>query len=149
MRGFLRAFRERKQPVAADWVVRYSSEEKTSRPLEALERMLEREAEERPTAIFCYNDELAVRMLDIIRRRGLTVPDDLSMIGFDDSNLAVATEVKLTTIAHPKTSMGADAVELLMKLITQRTPRASLKDVVYEPALVERESVKVLTEKNA
>jgi Transcriptional regulators len=149
MRGFLRAFRERKQSVAADWVVRYSSEEKTSRPLEALERMLEREAEERPTAIFCYNDELAVRLLDIIRRRGLTVPDDLSMIGFDDSNLAVATEVKLTTIAHPKTSMGTDAVELLMKLITERTPRGSWKDIVYEPTLVERDSVKDLTEKNA
>jgi GntR family transcriptional regulator of arabinose operon len=88
-------------------------------------------------------------MLDIIRRRGLSVPDDLSMIGFDDSNLAVATEVKLTTIAHPKTNMGADAVELLMKLIVQRTQRASLKDIVYEPMLVERESVKAVTEKNA
>ncbi|GFN33249.1 GntR family transcriptional regulator [Paenibacillus xylaniclasticus] len=144
MRGFLRAFRERQLPVTAEWVVRYSTEEKENRPLEALERMLDSDAEERPTAIVCYNDELAVSLLNIVRQRGLSVPGDLSMIGYDDSSLAVATEVKLTTLAHPKTVMGTDAVELLMKLISKRAQRSSQPDIVYEPILVERDSVKPL-----
>ncbi|MFX3632495.1 MAG: GntR family transcriptional regulator [Candidatus Pristimantibacillus sp.] len=140
MRGFLRAQRERQLSIHPDDLIRYSTEEKSTKPHEALARMLERAPEQRPTAIICYNDELAVRMLDIVRRSGLSVPEDLSIIGFDDSNLATATEVKLTTIEHPKTEMGTEAVEMLLKMVGQQPNRRSTLDKVYEPKLIIRES---------
>ncbi|MBD2871257.1 GntR family transcriptional regulator [Paenibacillus arenilitoris] len=139
MRGFLRAHREHGLSVQADYLHRYASEEKQSKPAEALFALLQREPARRPTAIVCYNDELAVRMLDVIRQIGLAVPEDLSIVGFDDAVLAIATEVKLTTVAHPKTGMGADAVELLLGLVENRQ-RNRAQDIVYDPQLVIRES---------
>lgn len=138
MRGFLRAHREHGQTVQADYLLRYSSEEKQERPAEWLQALLQREPEQRPTAIVCYNDELAVRMLDIVRGLELSVPEHLSIVGFDDANLATATEVKLTTLAHPKTEMGADAVSLLLAMVEKQGK--PLPDKVYEPKLVIRES---------
>lgn len=138
MRGFLRAHREHGLTVPPDYLLRYSSEEKGDKPAQALSDMLQRELGQRPTAIICYNDELAVKMLDIVRQIGLAVPEDLSIIGFDDSNLATATEVKLTTVAHPKTEMGEDAVALLLGMVEKQ--RRLTQDKVYDPELVIRES---------
>ncbi|MFC4778890.1 GntR family transcriptional regulator [Paenibacillus sp. GCM10023252] len=140
MRGFVRAHREHLHQMQPEHLVRYSTEEKQTKPLEALAALISRDPATRPTAVVCYNDELAVRMLDVIRRGGLSVPEDLSLVGFDDANLAVATEVKLTTIAHPKTQMGIDAVELLMSMIQQAAPRSRTPDHIYEPELVIRSS---------
>ncbi|WP_139991639.1 GntR family transcriptional regulator [Paenibacillus paridis] len=143
MRGFLRAHREQGLTVPPDFLLRYTTEEKQEKPVQALFAMLQREAEQRPTAIICYNDELAVRMLDIVRQIGLAVPEDLSIIGFDDANLATATEVKLTTVAHPKTEMGADAVELLLGMVEKQ--RRQTVDKIYDPKLVIRESTQAPT----
>jgi len=140
MRGFLRALREAGVPLPQDRLVRYTTEEKASRPAEALQAMLDKPASERPTALVCYNDQLAVHLLDGIRARGLSVPGDLSIVGFDDSSLAVATEVKLTTFVHPKTEMGTAAVALLAGLIEGRLQRGADLDTVFEPQLIVRES---------
>lgn len=110
--------------------------------MQALFAMLQREPDQRPTAIICYNDELAVKMLDIVRQAGLTVPEDLSIVGFDDANLATATEVKLTTVAHPKTEMGTDAVELLLSMLDKQHQRRQTQDKIYDPQLVIRDSTR-------
>lgn len=149
MRGFLRAHREHRIAALPEDLIRYTTEEKLDRPQEQLSRMLEREPAQRPTAVICYNDELAVRMLDIIRRYGLSVPEHISIVGFDDSNLAVATEVKLTTLTHPKTEMGSEAVEMLMRMLDQQQGGRSVPDKVYEPKLIIRESTRAIdSEKN-
>jgi GntR family transcriptional regulator of arabinose operon len=95
---------------------------------------------ERPTAIVCYNDELVVLLLDVVRGLGLSVPEQLSIVGFDDSALATATEVKLTTVVHPKSAMGEDAVRLLMRMMSSGGRAGTEKDIVYDPALVVRGS---------
>nr|WP_246427857.1 GntR family transcriptional regulator [Paenibacillus phyllosphaerae] len=140
MRGFMRALRERQLQLEPGQLVRYSTEEKGSKPLDALEKLLAMDSSARPTALVCYNDEMAVRLLDVVRRSGLSVPGDLSIVGFDDSTLATATEVKLTTIEHPKTRMGEDAVAALMQLLERRDRRAGHADRVYEPTIVVRDS---------
>ncbi|MBJ6360476.1 GntR family transcriptional regulator [Paenibacillus sp. GCM10012307] len=143
MRGFRRAYRERQLPLDPELLLRYSTEEKDDKPLEALAALLNREQQERPTAIVCYNDQLAVRLLDVIRQKGLNVPEDLSIVGYDDSNLATATEVKLTTIAHPKIEMGEQAVRMLYQLIEKQSNGGNLtRDIVYEPRLVIRSSTR-------
>ncbi|ASA23635.1 GntR family transcriptional regulator [Paenibacillus donghaensis] len=139
LKGFMRAFHKHRLPLAADTVVHYTSEQKLTVPYEAALRMLH--SGTRPTAFVCYNDELAVLLLEAARQTGLSVPDDLSIIGFDDSTLATATEVKLTTIRHPKQEMGVQAADLLMEMIQRRTAETP-KDIIYKPELVLRSSTK-------
>ncbi|MCS7464809.1 GntR family transcriptional regulator [Paenibacillus doosanensis] len=137
LKGFIRAHQEYKVPLLPESVIHYTTETKRSKPLEAALAMLAA-GSERPTALVCYNDELAVMLLDAVRQAGLSVPQDLSIIGFDDSALAVATEVKLTTLAHPKEKMGAAAAQLLTEMIERRTNTA--EPVVFEPELIVRDS---------
>lgn len=137
MKGFLRACREHRLPADHSTVVRYSTEDKEQRPQAALRELLQ--SAERPTAITCYNDQLAVAFLDLIRELGLRIPEDLSLIGYDDSYLATATEIKLTTIEHPKSDMGEQAAKLLLsKLEKQAVPDD--KEILYAPKLVVRQS---------
>ncbi|GGD87412.1 GntR family transcriptional regulator [Paenibacillus nasutitermitis] len=140
MRGFLRALRESHLALHAEYLIRYTTEEKHGRPAGALAALLDKSTDERPTAIVCYNDELAVRLLDVVRSKGLAVPGDLSLVGFDDATLATATEVKLTTLEHPKTRMGEDAVKLLMRLMAKKGRKKPEADIVYDPRLIIRES---------
>ncbi|MDI5791473.1 substrate-binding domain-containing protein [Bacillus licheniformis] len=56
--------------------------------------------------MFCYNDEIALIVLDVVREFGLKVPDDISIVGYDDSHLSEASEVKLTSVTHPKCRWG-------------------------------------------
>ncbi|WP_344619054.1 LacI family DNA-binding transcriptional regulator [Dactylosporangium salmoneum] len=70
-----------------------------------------------PTALVCFNDKAAVGALQAAAERGLTVPDDLSITGFDDLDLARATG--LTTVRQPLQEMGRMAVSLLVRLLEQ------------------------------
>jgi hypothetical protein len=62
--------------------------------------------EERPTAVFCYNDMTALGALKEIRLAGLCVPEDISLIGFDDLYISQYTEPPLTTVRQPVKEMG-------------------------------------------
>jgi len=139
LKGFIRAHRHEQIPLSPDCVIDYTTEEKMTKPYERALAMLT-DAEQRPTAIVCYNDELAVHLLEAIRTVGLQVPHDISIVGFDDSPLATATEVKLTTLAHPKAELGADAAELLMLMIENPNENSPDAGKRYKPDLVIRES---------
>jgi GntR family transcriptional regulator of arabinose operon len=139
LKGFIRAHQQYRLPLMPESVVHYATEEKRTKPCEMALAMLQRA--ERPTAIVCYNDELAVTLLDTVRQAGLSVPEDVSIVGFDDSSLATATQ--LTTLTHPKTEMGVRAVEVLLSMIEKKEPEAE-KDVVFMPELVVRESTRKL-----
>ena len=82
---------------------------------EAADRLLN--SEHRPTAIFCFNDEMAMGVLDYARQRGLVVPRDLSVIGFDDIRFARYTNPPLTTIAQPMREIGEGTVKLLLSIL--------------------------------
>ena len=140
MKGYLRAMKRYGVPILPDGVVTYASHNKWTYPVGKAGQLLRRE--ERPTAIVCYNDELAVALLRAVREAGLAVPDDLSIVGFDDSTLAQAAEVKLTTLTHPKTEMGERAAEMLLRLMADPTYEA--EDVIYTPELVVRESTRAV-----
>ncbi len=71
----------------------------------------------RPTALVGFNDKVAVGALQAARERGLRVPDDVSVTGFDDIDLARATRPMLTTVRQPLQEMGRMAVSLLMRLL--------------------------------
>jgi DNA-binding LacI/PurR family transcriptional regulator len=72
---------------------------------------------ETPTAVFCYNDMTAMGALKAIRCRGLQVPSDISLAGFDDLPLTLYMDPPLTTVSQPKFDMGRLAMQVLLKLM--------------------------------
>jgi LacI family transcriptional regulator, galactose operon repressor len=78
--------------------------------------------EERPTAIFAANDLMAYGVLEAAEEYGLQVPDDLSLIGFDDIPLSAHTRPALTSVRQPFYSIGQRAIELLLSLLESPRP---------------------------
>ncbi|MDP3176880.1 MAG: substrate-binding domain-containing protein, partial [Spirochaetaceae bacterium] len=75
----------------------------------------------RPTALFCFNDRMAAGAVHAARRMGLSVPRDLSLVGFDNEELvATLTDPPLTTVQLPHYEMGRWAIEQLLELIAGR-----------------------------
>lgn len=100
---------------------------------------------ERPTAVFCFNDLIAAQSYKAIKEARLRVPDDISLIGFDDSEMAIQLPVSLTSMIHPKYYLGKWAAELLLEMIAAsecRFPRRLL----ITPIIAVRQSVKRLAQ---
>jgi len=74
----------------------------------------------RPTALFCANDEMAAGALRAAHELGLSVPSDLSVVGFDDIAMSNFTDPPLTTIGVDKEAMGRRAMSLLLELVEQK-----------------------------
>ena len=72
-----------------------------------------------PTAIFCFNDEMALGTLHVARNRKLRVPDDLSVVGLDDIHHARYWDPPLTTVAMPMRDMGEHAVRVLLGILNR------------------------------
>ena len=92
------------------------------------------------TAVVCYNDMLAVELLKFCRENGIKVPDDISVVGIDDSRYAAICDVPLTTARHPHGKLGEAAAGLLLKRIED--PGAEVSDILFTPELVVRDSVR-------
>ncbi len=78
-----------------------------------------------PTGIFCFNDEMAIGVLHTVRQRRLAVPDDVSVVGFDDIRFAQYLDPPLTTIRQPMRELGEATVRLLLDIL-----RGNVKDAV-------------------
>jgi DNA-binding LacI/PurR family transcriptional regulator len=77
-----------------------------------------------PTAVIGYNDLMAIGAMRAIRRAGLRVPDDVSLVGFDDVAIAAYVEPALTTLRQETVEMGRWAVTRLTEEIAQRAAAA-------------------------
>jgi LacI family transcriptional regulator len=73
----------------------------------------------RPSALVAFNDKMAVGALQAAAERGLRVPEDLSIAGFDDIDVSRATRPALTTVRQPLGEMGRMAVTLLMRMLNE------------------------------
>ncbi|MGO1279253.1 MAG: substrate-binding domain-containing protein, partial [Cellulosimicrobium funkei] len=100
----------------------------------AANRLLEAGA----TAIVCASDPLALGAVRAVRRAGLDVPADVSVVGYDDSNLMNSTDPALTTVRQPIEPMGRAAVDLLAGMIAGAD--VSRDELLFEPELVVRGS---------
>jgi LacI family transcriptional regulator len=92
-----------------------------------------------PTAILATNDTSALGAYDAARGRGLRIPDDLSVIGFDDIPQAAYVHPALTTVRQPLVEMGRQAAQLLLKYIED--PEQSVVRIILPAELVIRDSV--------
>ena len=105
----------------------------------AMQDLLDRCEANPPEAVFCMNDLLAVGGLCALSQRGLRVPEDLSVIGYDDIELAAYTVPPLTTIRQPAAEIGRRAAEILVEQIENGVTAA--ETLALPPTLVERHSV--------
>ncbi|AEG43275.1 LacI family DNA-binding transcriptional regulator [Isoptericola variabilis] len=91
--------------------------------------------EDRPTAIFCVNDLVALGSLRVLRRAGFSVPDDVAVVGYDDVTFAAELATPLTSVRQPTHELGVRAADLLL-----RPGDAEPEHVMFQPTLVVRES---------
>lgn len=104
----------------------------------AAERLLGRV--DKPTAIFCFNDEMAMGVIETARRLSVHVPRDLSVIGFDDIRFARHTHPPLTTIAQPMRQIGEGTVRLLLGILSGDDEMDTPASVTLRHTLVVRAS---------
>jgi DNA-binding LacI/PurR family transcriptional regulator len=100
----------------------------------AARQLLDRDA--LPTAVFAADDLVALGVLDVLRGAGLTVPGDVSVVGFDDSSIARLQAIRLTSVSQPVQQMSSLAIEDVIARLKDRTARP--KTTVVEPHLVVR-----------
>ena len=93
------------------------------------------------TGIVTYNDEIAFELLKFLNEEGIRVPEDISIVSIDDSELAVLGDVKISSVPYPMEKLGRKAAEIMMHMIQDRK-----FDVNYEfdVWVNERDSVKDL-----
>ncbi|MBW3068509.1 LacI family transcriptional regulator [Actinomyces sp. 432] len=87
-----------------------------------------------PTALLCANDQLAIGAMREVRRRGLSIPDDVAIVGYDDISVAAELITPLTSVRQPMREMGAAAADLLL------SHDPAVRHITFPPRLVVRES---------
>jgi DNA-binding LacI/PurR family transcriptional regulator len=102
-------------------------------------QLAELPAAERPTAVFCANDLLALGVLQEAIRQGRRIPQDLAIVGYDDIEFAGAAAIPLSSVRQPREQLGRTAAELLFEEINDGD-RHRHRHVVFEPELVTRQS---------
>lgn len=134
--GYLRALRAAGVEPEDDLVVRERSE--AAGGYRAGHALLDRSP--RPTAIFCFNDRMAMGLYQAAAERGLRIPEDLSVVGFDNQELiADGLRPGLTTVALPHYEMGAWAVDTLIRRLED--PETPSEQILLRCPVVERGSV--------
>lgn len=101
-----------------------------------------------PTAIFATSDVITLGVYQALYEEQLRIPDDMSVISFDDIDFAEFLKSPLTVVRQPENLMGLKAVDLLFNRIMKGTSGAEVERIVLEPELVIRESVKKIIENN-
>jgi LacI family repressor for deo operon, udp, cdd, tsx, nupC, and nupG len=83
-------------------------------------------AKEPPTAVFCFNDEMALGAIRWLKSSGRSVPNDVSVVGFDDIEFASFCDPPLTTIEQPTREIGNKAMSVLFEMLSGGKPEPAL-----------------------
>lgn len=135
--GFVEAQNEVKLPIN-DNVIWFSTEErKTFISESSVSGWLKQY--DNCTAFVCYNDEIACDLIEVLKALGKSVPKDISIVSFDNSNLADKLEITLTTVAHPKAILGEKAASAILSII--ENPKSKVSEII-RPELIVRNSTR-------
>ncbi|MDO5136322.1 MAG: GntR family transcriptional regulator [Eubacteriales bacterium] len=113
-KGYVQALQEWGMAYDPDQVFWFHTEDRKSKPMMTVQDMAGRHR--LPQGIVCYNDQIAVQVIDALEELGLRVPEDVSVTGYDDS-LYARRGSGITTILHPQERMGEMAAELILEKI--------------------------------
>jgi len=134
------AFQEFTREMAVRAIHRESPDVKMEAGEETMRRWLEEGSLNPPSALLAFNDTLAIGAIKAIRDHGLLVPDDISVVAFDDIEMARYLSPALTSFSQPRYEMGRVATELMMALLSGVVPEAPSK---FLGSLVKRGTVAV------
>ncbi|GLR04826.1 LacI family transcriptional regulator [Vibrio hyugaensis] len=137
--GYKRAMIEADLEFNANWIV--ESDFECEGGYQAFKKMAARGI--LPSSIFVSNDMMAMGVINAANELGIQIPEQLSIIGYDDIHIAKFMSPSLTTIHQPKYRLGQAAVETLLRKLNDKSDESQV--VQLEPTLVERKSVKYLS----
>jgi HTH-type transcriptional repressor purR len=139
--GFVKAMNEAYLPIHENWIMEGFFEPEDG--YECMNKILVQD--NLPTAVFCCNDVMALGAISAITEKGLRVPDDISIIGYDNIHSSRFYAPPLTTIHQSKSRLGAQAVNLLFERIANKDNDSHEKHrIAIHPELVLRKSVRNL-----
>lgn len=95
---------------------------------------------EKPTAFFAASDQLAIRVMALLHEKGYKIPEDFSIIGFDNTDFSANPFINLTTVSQNKTEMATIALEKLIQLIDGEISKSLPIHVILEPELIVRKT---------
>jgi LacI family transcriptional regulator len=98
-------------------------------------------AADRPTAVFCANDLVALGLLQAMTQNGIKVPDDIAIVGYDDIDFAAAAAVPLSSVRQPRNQIGRTAAQLLLEESLDQESHKH-RQVIFQPELEIRRSSK-------
>jgi LacI family transcriptional regulator len=98
-------------------------------------------AADRPTAVFCTNDLIALGVLQEMTRHKISVPEEISIVGYDDIDFAAAAAVPLTSVRQPRQQLGRTAARMLLEEAAAGDSHQH-QQVIFEPELIVRQSTK-------
>lgn len=143
--GYLEAMRLYKLPFDNQYLFQMTRDWQQQELDQVIEQMVDRlllMGDNRPTAICCAADIYAVTLCNALRKKGLSVPDDLSLVGFDNNQISLLNDPPLTTMAMPYLEMGKAAGRLLIEMIAD--PAMVTRTVNLDCQLIERQSCSVI-----
>lgn len=138
LQGYLAEHKNRGLPVDHDLIISLDEKAWHEGDVNSLLRIFS--MRERPTAVFASNDNKALQILRLLRRNHIQVPEDLSVIGYDDIDIAAMVHPSLTTVHQPIDKMVQAGAELLLRTVQGEWSRGEQR--VMTPWLIERESVR-------
>ncbi|GER67528.1 GntR family transcriptional regulator [Weizmannia acidilactici] len=137
MNGYIKAYQKHPEISNMGEIMMYQTEENKINLFKKLHTILTR-SKFAPTAIVCYNDQLAIQVINFVKEIGLKIPEDLSIIGVDDYQFSKFINPRLTTIRHPQEKMGLDAGKMIIDMINKQPVTSK----IYEPEMIKRDSVR-------
>ncbi len=136
-KGYVRALQEAGIPYDPDLVVWFHTEDRRVKPCQMVKAMAGQG--QLPDGIVCYNDQIAVQVMETLEDLGIKVPKDISVTGYDNS-LYAGRGSGITTIAHPQEKLGEMAAELLLEKLNGIPEEESRISRLIEPELIIRGS---------
>ena len=143
-KGYIQALQQAGIAYDPDKVIWFYTEDRKRHPKEQIAQMAKNRKKLFFDAVVAYNDQVAVQIMEGLEQEGLTCPTDVSVTGYDNSYLAEACKVPLTTVTHPQEQLGRMAAELLMRFINNEQVEKEEAQILIEPKLVIRESTRAL-----
>jgi len=134
--GFSESVVEHNLPMNDDEVIWFSTPDLDHLFAKSEEARLLRRLQ-KCTAVVCYNDQVAIRLIQAMLRSGIRVPEDKSVIGFDNSSISELSPVRITSITHPGEMLGREAAKRILEMVDSGTRAKSL---VMDVELIEKDS---------
>ncbi|CAM3603234.1 HTH-type transcriptional repressor PurR [Vibrio aquimaris] len=140
IQGFRRAMSEANIKINEDWILEGNFECDTA--VLAADQIVA--MDNKPTAVFCFNDTMALGLMSRLQQKGIQIPEQISVIGYDNIELAEYFSPPLTTVHQPKRRVGKNAFEILLERIKDKEHEKRVFEM--HPEIVVRDTVYNLSE---